>query len=130
MRDFCCDETEKGPVESKKKDEYDINDNANSEREIAVVDRNRWDPINQDRVIGDSGYKPQEERLGWLFIDDDEEERNKRDPGKKREVELGSCGSSQQPGQYGKDEICFFELQITILRVESCPLVFWRRKEE
>lgn len=60
--------------------------------------RNRRDPVNQDRIIGDSGYKPQEERLGWFFIDDDEEERNKGDPGKKRETELRGCGSSQPPG--------------------------------
>jgi hypothetical protein len=72
LRDFREDETEKSPVESKKKNKYDVNNDAYSQRKIAVVGRNRWDPVNQDRVVGDSGYKPQEERLGWLFIDDDE----------------------------------------------------------
>ena len=55
--------------------------------------RNRRDPVNQDRIIGDSGNKPQEERLGWLFIEDDEEERDKGDPGKKRKTEFGGCDS-------------------------------------
>jgi len=55
--------------------------------------RNRRDPVNQDRIIGDSGNKPQEERLGWLFIEDDEEERDKGDPSKERETEFGGCDS-------------------------------------
>ena len=92
--------------------------------------RDRRDPVDQDGVVRDSGYKPQEKRLGWLFIDDDEEERDEGDPGEERESEFRDRDSCEHPGQYRKDEICFFEFQITGLCVESCTPVSWRRKEK
>lgn len=91
--------------------------------------RNRWDPVNQDRVAGDSGYKPQEERLGWLFIDDDEDERDEGDPGEERETEFRSRGSSECPGQYGKDEIRFFEFQIKNLCADALFSNFLAQKK-
>jgi len=51
LKDFCPEKTEKSPEKSQKKDKEDINNDANSNGETAIMSGDRRDPVDQDGVI-------------------------------------------------------------------------------
>jgi len=58
--DFCGCEREKGPEESQNEHEEEIDDDAGNQGEVAVMCRDRRNPIDEHRIECESGRKPQE----------------------------------------------------------------------
>jgi hypothetical protein len=79
----------KGPKEGKVENKNGIDQKAYLDREIAIVGRNRRNPINQDGIKHDATQKSEQKGLFRRFFIQGEEKGDKGNPTEKGEAELG-----------------------------------------
>jgi hypothetical protein len=109
--DFCGGEREKGPEERQHEHEKEIDDDAENQGEVAVMRRDRRNPIDEHRIECESGCKPQEKGMFRLFFQDNSQKRDEGDPGEKGKIELRKRESSEGPAQQSQKNIENFNLQ-------------------
>jgi len=100
--DFCGNQRKKGPVESQEEHEQDIDNDAEAQRQVAVMGRDRRNPVDEHSIERESGHKTQEKGLLRLFFQDNGQKRNEGDPSEKGKIELRirkSCQDSAQRSQ-------------------------------
>lgn len=101
LRDFCGREREKGPVQSQKEHEQDINEDAEAQGQVAIVGRDRRNPVHKHGIECESSRKSQEEGMLGFFFQRNGQKRDEGDPGEKGKIELRIRESSEHPAQQG-----------------------------
>lgn len=99
------DKAEDAPEKSKKENKDEINQKAEGEGEVAVVSRDRRNPVDQERIVRESGQKSDKECLWRLVFKNDEEERNKGYPDKKGKAPFWEGQGGEEAAEYGQDDI-------------------------